>query len=53
MRKLVVVSILCILGAAIIGGCSPRVIEKVLVQTDTLKVSDTVIIHARPDTVKV
>ena len=37
----------------LLGGCSPKVIERIIHETDTLRTVDSVIVVTRPDTVKI
>ncbi len=53
MKKFWVVMIAFLGAAAVIGGCSPRVVEKVIKETDTVRVTDSIIVNTRPVTVPV
>ena len=56
MRKLLLatISMMMLLGTALLGGCcSPRVVENTVIQTDTVKTVDSVLVYVRPDTVKI
>lgn len=54
MRKFIFIAISVLLGAfLLIGCCSPRVIESTVIQTDTIRTVDSVLVHVRPDTVKI
>ncbi len=54
MRKAYLTVMIGILGTVLLGGCcSPRVIEKTVSLTDTLRTIDTVIVKVRPDTVRI
>ena len=53
MRKFSLsIVILTVLGS-VLGGCSRKTLESIVEKTDTVRVTDTLIIHARPDTVTV
>jgi len=45
--------LLMIVAPCFLGGCSPRVIEKIVRETDTVRTVDSIIVKSRPDTVKV
>ena len=56
MRKLLLstISMIMFLGTALLGGCcSPRVVENTVIQTDTVKTVDSVLVYVRYDTVKI
>ncbi len=42
-----------LVSALLLGSCSPKVVEKITVVEDTVRVSDTVIVKTRPDTVRI
>ncbi len=52
MRKVALFIFFVVVGS-IIMGCSHKTTESVTTRVDTVKISDTVIIHSRPDTVTV
>lgn len=56
MRKLLLatISMIMLLGTALlVGCCSPRVVENTVIQTDTVKTVDSVLVYVRSDTVKI
>lgn len=56
MRKLLLatISMIMLLGTALLGGCcSPRVVENMVIQTDTVSTVDSVLVYVRSDTVKI